>query len=62
MKRLFCCGARVQCWPKSPVRGDAAMWPLLVEHRTVGGMGPAPPRLTQCGHPQLNVAAVQTDV
>jgi hypothetical protein len=28
--------ASVCNWPQAPFRGDAAIWPLSVEHRTVG--------------------------
>jgi hypothetical protein len=34
-----------RCWPQKPVRGGAAIWPLSVEHWTVGERGRYPPLL-----------------
>jgi hypothetical protein len=48
---LMCAGRldHFRLWPKPPVRGGAAIWPLSVEHRTVGGRGRLPPLLTGGG-------------
>jgi hypothetical protein len=60
----FCgaCLGSVRFWPQVPVRGGAAIWPLSVEHRTIGGTWPIPPLLILTGHSPVEVAPLPESI
>jgi hypothetical protein len=58
--RVVCCGAGVSCWHSATVLCDASIRSLLEAQQTFGeAVGfVSPTRLTQLGHPAINVAAM----